>query len=69
MVYARVFKHYYASLCAQTKCPFFSFYKAYYKSIPELAPGYCTDVICSVILKSAFFIIFNLPYGSHISKL
>ena len=33
-----------------------SFYKAYYKSIPELAPGYCIDVIYSVMLRSAFFI-------------
>ena len=35
---------------------FFSFYKAYYKCIPELASGYCTNVIYSVILKSAFLI-------------
>ena len=35
---------------------FFSFYKVYYKSIPERASGYCTNVIYSVILKSAFLI-------------
>ena len=43
---------------------FFFILQSSLQSIPDLVPGYCADVICSFILKSAFFIIFNLPYGS-----
>ena len=53
-----------------------SFYKAHYNSIPELAPGYCNDVIYSVMLRSAFFIsliyhmALNVRYSvRHISNL
>ena len=40
-------------------------YKTHYSSIPELAPGCCINVIYFAILRSAFFIIFNLSYGSE----
>ena len=52
-------------------------YKTYYNSIPELAPGYCINLIYFAMLRRAFFLLLliyhmalNVRYSvRHISDL